>query len=363
MSSSRISQLAAQILENTGKVDSYLHDQGLPSPSFDEDGPVDFRIQSKEVQKAREIALDASLELHNLLLGPALCLRPVPVKLNGVSLQAIYKYDIATKVPLHSEISFEELAEKCGLDVVNLRRILRFAISHHYVFREPHNGFIAHSAASRKLAEDPLARAGLGYMFDEVWQSFAWGWSLSQHTSEPVWKHYASHPEMAKRFAGAMSTFANGLGNSPSFLISGYPCSSINKGTGTVIDVGGSKGNISVELAKAAPKLKFVVQDLPDMISGAKAALPDTVTDRIHFMSHDFFTEQPLKGDVYLFRNIFNNWSDSHVIKILRATLPALRPGARIVANDYLIPEPGSMSPSKEREIRDVSSSLLSLRH
>lgn len=43
----------------------------------------------------------------------------------------------------------------------------------HRVFQEPRKGFVAHTAASRKLVEDPLARAGLGYMFDEVWQSFA----------------------------------------------------------------------------------------------------------------------------------------------------------------------------------------------
>lgn len=164
---------------------------------------------------------------------------------------------------------------------------------------------------------------------------------------------------MAKRFAGAMSAFANGAGLSPLFLVNGYPWSSIGNGTGTVVDVGGSKGNVSVALARSVQKLHFVVQDLPNMIDGAKDTLPDDVADRIEFMAYDFFTEQPLEADAYLFRNIFHNWSDSYVIKILQATVPALKPGARIVANDYLIPEPKSMSPSKEREIRYVSIVLL----
>lgn len=42
----------------------------------------------------------------------------------------------------------------------------------HHVFQEPRKGFVSHTAASRKLADDPLARAGCGYMFDEVWPSF-----------------------------------------------------------------------------------------------------------------------------------------------------------------------------------------------
>lgn len=90
-----------------------------------------------------------------------------------MSLQAIYKYDIASKVPVHGEISFTDLARDCNIDEVNLRRILRFAMAFHHVFQEPRKGMVAHSAASRKLAEDPLALAMAGYMYDEVWPSFA----------------------------------------------------------------------------------------------------------------------------------------------------------------------------------------------
>ncbi len=77
MPSSRIAELAALVQSNTDKVDRYLREHHLPSPSFDEDGPVDFGIESKEIQDARTVAMDASMELHELLLGPSLCLRPV----------------------------------------------------------------------------------------------------------------------------------------------------------------------------------------------------------------------------------------------------------------------------------------------
>jgi len=42
------------------------------------------------------------------------------------------------------------------------------------------------------------------------------------------------------------------------------------------------------------------------------------------------------------------------VIKILRATIPGLKRGSKIVINDYLIPEPNTMSLMKERTIRYV---------
>lgn len=377
MASTRIADLAAQIQENTAKVDQYLQSKNLPSPSFHVDGPVDFQIEDEEIQKARETALDSSLELHQLLLGPAMCLRPV---LNGVSLQAIYKYDIASHVPIHGQISFADLGRKCGMSETNLRRIVRFAIAYHRVFHEPREGHVAHSAASRKLADDADARAGLGYMFDEVWQSFARtvearerfqsdephhsGWSLSQRTDRPVWEHYAEHPAMARRFAGSMSAFSDGVGLSPRFLTEGYPWSSLAgpDGTATVVDVGGSRGHVALALAQSHPHLRLVVQDLPDMIRGAPDAVPAPVAARVAFMAHDFFAPQPVPAAaVYLFRNIFHNWSDAHVVRILRATVPALAPGARVVANDYLIPEPKTMAPSKEREIRGMDMIMLSL--
>ena len=167
-----------------------------------------------------------------------------------------------------------------------------------------------------------------------------------------MWAYYASHPSMAKRFAGAIATFADEPSISPSLLAKSYPWSSVGNGAGTVVDVGGSKGNISVAVAQAVSGLHFVVQDLPGAMQGAKDTIPSDVASRIDFMEHDFFKDQVVKADAFLFRMIFHNWSDEYVIKILRATIPGLNPGSRIIVNDYLVPEPKTMSLMKERTIR-----------
>ncbi|CAF9926558.1 MAG: hypothetical protein ALECFALPRED_003473 [Alectoria fallacina] len=374
MSSSRITELATLVQANTAKVDQYLQENNLPFPSFDEQGPVDFKIESDEIQNARTVAMEASLELHDLLLGPSMCLRPV---LNGTSLQTIYKYDIPAKVPLNGEISFPELAAKCELYEPDLRRILRFAMVYHRVFQESNVGYVAHTAASRRLVEDANAMDALGSQFDEAWQAFAHtveamdkfkshdptktGWTVAQKTDQPMWAYYASHPSMAKRFAGAMATFADGPSISPSLLAKGYPWSSVGNGTGTIVDVGGSKGNISVALAQSVPGLRFIVQDLPGAMQGAEDTVPSEIASRIEFMEHDFFKDQSIKADAFLFRMIFHNWSDEYVIKILKATAPGLKPGGRIIVNDYLVPEPKTMSLMKERTIREMDMIMLSL--
>ena len=151
-----------------------------------------------------------------------------------------------------------------------------------------------------------------------------------------------------------MSALSSGSGRSPSFLVKGYPWSSLYKGsrTATVVDVGGSNGHVSVMLAQSTPDLKFVVQDLPETIQGWENDVPDDLKQRFEFMTHDFFDAQPIEADAYLFRNIFHNWSDAHVVKILKATVPALKLGARIIVNDFVVPEPNTLPWTGERAVR-----------
>ena len=91
--------------------------------------------------------------------------------MNGCSLQAIYRFDIATKVPLHGDISYVDLAKLCQIHERDLRRILRFSIAFHRIFRESKKGFVAHTAASRQLTENPDLRDTLGMWYEDCWPS------------------------------------------------------------------------------------------------------------------------------------------------------------------------------------------------
>ena len=79
MRATRIAELSAIISSNTSKVDEYLKAQGKPSPSFDVDAPGDLGIppEAVEIEQSRKAALEASLELSDLLQGPTSLLRPV----------------------------------------------------------------------------------------------------------------------------------------------------------------------------------------------------------------------------------------------------------------------------------------------
>lgn len=76
----------------------------------------------------------------------------------------------------------------------------------------------------------------------------------------------------------------------------------------------------------------------------------------IQFQKYDFFTPQVVKdADVYLYRWIFHNWQDEQCIQILRAAIPALKPGAKILINDGCLPQPGTGHASLEKAARYCS--------
>ena len=87
-----------------------------------------------------------------------------------LSLQYIYRYNIARHVPSEGTLTFEDIARKCRLDLSDLRRFLRVAIARH-VFKEPEKGSITHTAASRLLVDNPMLEAWILNIAEEFWPS------------------------------------------------------------------------------------------------------------------------------------------------------------------------------------------------
>ena len=67
-SDDRLVQLAQSVLGATESISQRLHERDLPQPSFDADAPRELPV---ELETARQQVLDATQELHQLLLGPA----------------------------------------------------------------------------------------------------------------------------------------------------------------------------------------------------------------------------------------------------------------------------------------------------
>jgi hypothetical protein len=114
-------------------------------------------------------------------------------------------------------------------------------------------------------------------------------------------------------------------------LIEHYDWEWMSEG-GLVVELGGSVGDMCIDLARAYPQIWCNSQDLPEAVAGV--VLPDDVKGRVEVVAHDFFTEQSVKAaGVYLFRWIFHGWSDKYAIRSLKNLRPALRKGAWVCLN------------------------------
>jgi hypothetical protein len=119
--------------------------------------------------------------------------------------------------------------------------------------------------------------------------------------------------------------------------------------------VGGNQGYVSFAIANAFSNLNFIVQDQAGMRTPETiGTVPDHLVGRVSLTTHDFFTPQTEVAGCYFFRHIFHGFSDKYAIKILRALIPALRKGSRIIVNDGALPEPGTASYLEERTTRTM---------
>ncbi len=94
------------------------------------------------------------------------------------------------------------------------------------------------------------------------------------------------------------------------------------------------------------PTAKFIVQDSnTSALDMGRRAVENSVSDnplspRISFQEYDFFTRQLVEADIYIYRHILHDWNDADSVKILSSLLPALKPGARVLISEGIVPAP-----------------------
>jgi ubiquinone/menaquinone biosynthesis C-methylase UbiE len=146
-----------------------------------------------------------------------------------------------------------------------------------------------------------------------------------------------------------------GFGSSVTHILSSFDWASVHK----VVDIGGGLGDTCKQIIEHASTLgnstlHCVVQDLPDVIAEVQSQeLDKKYGERLSFMGHDFFQEQPVKdADVYLLRWVLHDWSDANATKILNRLVSALKPGANVIIHEFVVPPSGSVPFYYEKTIR-----------
>ncbi|KAI0394194.1 S-adenosyl-L-methionine-dependent methyltransferase [Xylariaceae sp. FL0594] len=359
--------LAEDVLEQAKAITKYYQSNNLAAPTFAVDSSAPPTTPEYQVLQS---SLKTTIEdLQRLVEGPRKYLRSLAAQTYDLTcFQIALDFGFFTIVPATGAISLKDVAEKANLDLDRTSRVIRMLITFRF-FEEVTPGFVSHSSSSIVLLEDEELRATVHYTLDELLKAAAESnVSLKARPFEadnchcpfvsrhglPSFEWYAANSSYANRFAKAMAG-ATRMDRHINELRDCFPWGSLQ---GTVVDIGGGSGHISITLARIFPHLKFVVQDQSEMLVEGQKLLTDDIRDRVSFQQHSIFEPQPFKGAAaFLIRQCTHNWCDRDVVTMFKCVVPGLensKPDTPLLINDIVMPEPGTWPRLAEREVRQI---------
>ncbi len=98
-------------------------------------------------------------------------------------------------------------------------------------------------------------------------------------------------------------------------------------------DIGGGIGTQLISILDVSPASRGILFDRPQL--GAEPI----AHDRMEVIEGDFFESVPAGADAYLLHWILHDWADVEAAAILRSLRQTMRPTARLIVVEPVIPE------------------------
>jgi hypothetical protein len=187
-----------------------------------------------------------------------------------------------------------------------------------------------------RMVAGPLAR-GLIEGDASVWKGTT---AFEEVMGSPFFDYLGEHPEDGSIFNGAMVDFGETLGTPP---VQTYDFSGVRR----LVDVGGGRGQLAIEVLRSHPEMEGVVYDAPAVIAEAQADIEKAgLAGRCQALGGDFFESVP-SADCYALRWIIHDWNDERAGKILGCCREAIEPDGRLLLVEVVMPEGDDPHPAK----------------
>lgn len=240
-------------------------------------------------------------------------------------------------------VSGEHLAGRVGANADALRRLMRALIGIG-IFSQRSDGRYALNALAETLRTDaPVSMAGMARWVGSPQHREHWSHLTDAiRTGSAVvpglrgkaaFEYLADEAELGEIFNSAMTNVSE-FATVP--LTAAYDFS----GLGTIVDVGGGHGRLLAAILKTAPNSRGVLFDLPKVVADAPQLLRKYGIDhRVRIEEGSFFESAPEGGDAYVLKNVIHDWPDKDAVRILENIRAAVRPGARLLLCEFVIPD------------------------
>jgi len=228
--------------------------------------------------------------------------------------------------------SLDRLARELGCEAGSLARLLR-VLAGEELLRENSNREFELLEAGQLLRSEALGR-----LARYVGSPLAWDpWSLlaeAVRTGEsafekrhgaPLFEYLDRHPAEAALYDDAIAAFA---GREAAAIAAAYDFSQARR----ILDVGGGRGDLLIELLSRFPALSGVLLERPTAVLAARAAFERAgLASRCEARVGDFFEAIPGDADVCVLKHIIHSWDDEAAIGLLRRCGLAVGDGGRVL--------------------------------
>ena len=149
----------------------------------------------------------------------------------------------------------------------------------------------------------------------------------------PIFDYLAQHPHEAAQFSESMVGIH---GAEPPAVAAAYDFSRL----ATIVDVGGATGNMLCHILKRHSQPRGILFDRPHVVTDAPALLrAHGVEGRVSIEHGSFFDSVPAGGDAYILSHIIHDWNEDQCLTILGNCRKAMKPGARLLIVEFVLPE------------------------
>lgn len=160
-------------------------------------------------------------------------------------------------------------------------------------------------------------------------------WEQTFGSRDALFDYYYRDPQATANFVRAM----NGFGLLVSDRIAkAFDLSPFRH----MVDLGGATGHLAIAACRAYPDLRATVVDLPRVEPFAREHIAQSaVSDRVHFLTADFFAEPLPQGDLYALGRILHDWDDTKIHALLMKIAAALPSRGGILIAEALVDDDG----------------------
>ncbi len=251
--------------------------------------------------------------------------------------------------------SAEELAKPTGTHAPSLYRVMRTLASlglftenakHHFSLTPLGEALQAGAPGSARATVLATAGDWFNRGMDQLLYSVQTGKSgFEKAYGMPAFDWLAQHPEEASLFSETMIGIH---GAEPAAVAAAYDFS----GFETIVDVGGSTGNLLSTILARNPKARGILFDMPHVVREAPALIEGRgLADRVRIEAGSFFENVPSGGDAYLLSHVLHDWSEGQCLTILGHCRRAMKPGARLLIIEMVLPTGDTPHPGKMLDI------------